>query len=128
MNYRRTDFEFAFGVNSDDEVEAALALLGSPNGIAAAYFLIQHKEQLGWKYVWNVKIFLSSGKFPDTYILFYVSDQPPWEGPISNIGAQLVKLQCKPRRKRSQCVASKEGQNNKVKRSKKMHRKAASRL
>jgi hypothetical protein len=51
-------------------------LTGSANGIAAAYFLLQHKNQLGGsKSIWKVRIFLSDDEdsLPDQYnMLFFV--------------------------------------------------------
>ncbi|KAJ4373531.1 hypothetical protein N0V86_007672 [Didymella sp. IMI 355093] len=53
-----------------------MALLGSPNGIAAGYFLAQHKTEIGTnKYVYQVQIFTSTWGVGPTMIL-YVKDVP----------------------------------------------------
>jgi hypothetical protein len=63
-------------------------LLGSPNGLAAAYFLIQHKKQLGGsKFIWKVRIFKSDEPaMPanDYNLLFFVdSTEDPADPPKS---------------------------------------------
>lgn len=51
---------------------------GSPNGVAAGYFLAQHKRQLGGnKYIPRIKAFCNDGDFTTTQLLFYVEDAPP---------------------------------------------------
>ncbi|KAF1928403.1 uncharacterized protein M421DRAFT_160376 [Didymella exigua CBS 183.55] len=126
-----TDFDFAFGVNKGEGIEAALAFLGtssdvlqvlrltltgSPNGLAAEYFLIQHKQQLNWKHTWKIKVLESSDGLP--YILFCVIDQAPWKGPVSNIASQLQKPHSKSCRNRSQGVASRKSKERKTRKSK----------
>ncbi|KAF3054125.1 hypothetical protein E8E11_011824 [Didymella keratinophila] len=106
------DFEFAVkGSNpSDDdlaEMEAALALLGSPNGIGAGYFLIQHRRQLGWKYIWKVKVWMSGeDEWAEPNILFYVSDHAPIAGP-REFDDQLNRLHISQKRKRDLVEAAK---------------------
>ncbi|KAJ4411532.1 Mitochondrial import inner membrane translocase subunit tim8 [Didymella pomorum] len=107
------DFEFAVkGSNpSDDalaEMEAALTLLGSPNGIGAGYFLIQHRRQLGWKYIWKVKIWKGKNAWAEPNILFYVSDHAPIAGP-REFDDQLNRLHISQKRKRDLTKAQKEG-------------------
>ncbi|KAH7127228.1 hypothetical protein B0J11DRAFT_579636 [Dendryphion nanum] len=58
--------------------EAFYALLGSPNGLGVAYFLIQHKGTLGVKYVHKIDVFgfdsvLVSNK---PILVFHISDSP----------------------------------------------------
>ncbi|KAF3036014.1 hypothetical protein E8E11_005662 [Didymella keratinophila] len=95
-----TDFEFTFGPDRGAQIEGALALLGSPNGIAAGYFLLQHRQQLGRKYISKVRVFGGDdSEYPDIYMILYVSDQAPWEGPVSNVEAELRKSHAKSCRK-----------------------------
>jgi hypothetical protein len=64
--------------------DAGKALLGSPVGRWAGYFLMQHKRQLGGnKFISKVRVFKSekAGSLP--YFLFYV------EGPASSTGSAL---------------------------------------
>ncbi|KAJ4373529.1 Mitochondrial import inner membrane translocase subunit tim8 [Didymella sp. IMI 355093] len=103
------DFEFAVkgkdpsgNVPDDDllEMEAALALLGSPNGLAAGYFLIQHRRQLGWKYIWKVKIWMAGeGEWANPNLLLYVSNHAPLAGP-QTLDDQLNRLHIAQKRKR----------------------------
>jgi hypothetical protein len=53
-------------------------MIGSPNGLAAGYFLLQHKRQLGIKNIWNVVVFKSDGQSSGLYVnlLFYVDSNP----------------------------------------------------
>lgn len=60
-----------FGLDTD----AGKALLGSPVGRWAGYFLMQHKRQLGGsKYISNVRVFRSEKEGSWPYFLFYVED------------------------------------------------------
>jgi hypothetical protein len=55
--------------------DSGKALLGSPIGRWAGYFLMQHKRQLGaGKFISKVRLFASekAGSFP--YMLFYVEN------------------------------------------------------
>ncbi|KAF2626279.1 hypothetical protein BU25DRAFT_471761 [Macroventuria anomochaeta] len=84
------------------EMEAALALLGSSNGLGAGYFIIQHRRQLGWKYIWKVKIWMAgNGVWANPNILFYVSNRA-FEGPEQQhrLDEQLKSLHISQRRKR----------------------------
>ena len=47
---------------------------GSPNGLGAGYFLLQHKRQLGGaKFIWKIKIFkVDDFDAEDPNIIFYV--------------------------------------------------------
>jgi hypothetical protein len=58
-------------------------LTGSPNGLAAGYFLLQHKKQLGGsKNFWKVVIFKDDRSTSnDINLLFYVDPNP---GPLSS--------------------------------------------
>ncbi|KZM28677.1 uncharacterized protein EKO05_0009934 [Ascochyta rabiei] len=68
------------GVTFDIETDQGKALLGSPNGIAVAYFLSQHKPQLGSnKYVHQVTVFQPDENDMDSdepTIVYYVKDAP----------------------------------------------------
>jgi hypothetical protein len=52
---------------------------GSPNGLAAGYFLLQHKRQLGGnKYISKIRVFRKDDdNNPKPNLLFYVDDQAP---------------------------------------------------
>jgi hypothetical protein len=66
------------GLTLDVETEAAIALLGTPNGSGVAWLLIQHKHRLGWKVVDSVTLFWDGdskskyGEFPS--LLFRLKD------------------------------------------------------
>ncbi|KAJ8106913.1 hypothetical protein OPT61_g9226 [Boeremia exigua] len=63
-----------------EKSENALALLGAPNGIAAGYFLIQHRQQLGRKQIVKVRIWSTGeGIWANPNILFYVRDRGPFD-------------------------------------------------
>ncbi|KAJ4993439.1 hypothetical protein SVAN01_00987 [Stagonosporopsis vannaccii] len=105
------DFEFAVKPSEDGErkeldllkSEAAFALLGSPNGIAAGYFLIQHRRQLGWKHIWKARVWRAgAGVWASPNILFYVSDRNPFEGadPQQQLEQQMDDLDAAKRKRR----------------------------
>jgi hypothetical protein len=55
---------------------------GSPNGLGAGYFLVQHKRQLGGnKIISKITIFEGdeAGGYP--HLLFWVADAPELEAP-----------------------------------------------
>lgn len=86
--------------------------LGSPNGIGAGYFIIQHRKQLDWRYIWKVKIWTSgTGEWALPNMLFYVSDHAPFEGPEPQrrLEEQLESLHLTQRRKRNLSKAHKPG-------------------
>ncbi|KAH6858617.1 hypothetical protein B0T12DRAFT_163164 [Alternaria alternata] len=60
--------------------EEALVLLGSPIGSTVAFFLIQHKEELGLKHVSSITIFRDLKTEPDhnaeVQLLFHIDDVP----------------------------------------------------
>jgi hypothetical protein len=67
-------------MNTDDN-------LGSPNGASFAYFLLQHKAQLGYKTITKVTVMRAEtdedNDFVDPYLVFHVADAaepPPDEG------------------------------------------------
>jgi hypothetical protein len=67
-------------MNTDDN-------LGSPNGASFAYFLLQHKAQLGYKTITKVTVIRAEtdedNDFVDPYLVFHVADAaepPPDEG------------------------------------------------
>ncbi|KAJ5474130.1 hypothetical protein N7475_003696 [Penicillium sp. IBT 31633x] len=59
-----------------DKDKKGLALLGTPNGIGVAYFLIQHKKQLGVRAPFQVTVWstpsLIEGEEDYFHILFYI--------------------------------------------------------
>ncbi|KAH6639025.1 hypothetical protein C7974DRAFT_387722 [Boeremia exigua] len=64
------------GLELGIETPGALAMLGSPNGLAVGYFLAQHKTQLGGnKHVHKVTIWKDDEG--DEQMLFWVKDAPP---------------------------------------------------
>ncbi|CAN9220041.1 unnamed protein product [Alternaria sp. RS040] len=69
------------GANGGAEAEAALALIGSPNGLGAGYFLLQHKRQLGGdNFIWKIKIFKGDdddGYYDDPALIFYIDKHTP---------------------------------------------------
>jgi hypothetical protein len=76
---------------------------GSPNGLGAAYFLVQHKRQLGKKTITKVRVW----KWDDSFIgtpnmLFYVEDVPP----STALGDDASKAKMKARRRAEQHVGS----------------------
>ena len=73
--------------------------LRSPNGLGAGGFFIQHRLQLGWKYILKARVFESEIDFP--YVLFYVSELVPQTGPIDKIEQELDNAVSTTRRKRA---------------------------
>lgn len=72
--------DFVVGEGGAEMEEAAMALIGSPNGLGAGYFLLQHKRQLGAaKSIRKVKVFKGDDEFDseDPNIIFYVDAAPP---------------------------------------------------
>lgn len=60
------------------DTDAGKALLGSPVGRWAGYFLMQHKRQLGGnKYISKVRVFKSEKEGSWPYFLFYVEGPEP---------------------------------------------------
>jgi hypothetical protein len=63
---------------------------GSPNGLGAGYFLVQHKRQLGGnKIISKITIFEGddAGGYPQ--LLFWVADAPgPPEAPKASMGSE----------------------------------------
>ena len=63
------------GLVFEIETEEGKAMLGSPNGVAAGYFLAQHKTQLGGnKYVYQVTVW--SDREGDQQMMFWVKNAP----------------------------------------------------
>jgi hypothetical protein len=76
----KTETEGWPGVDFDMETDAGKALLGSPVGRWAGYFLMQHKRQLGGnKFISKVRLFKSEKAGLLAYLLFYV------DGPVSEL-------------------------------------------
>lgn len=49
--------------------------------MAGGYFLVQHRQQLGRKHIWKVRVWESGdGVWANPNILFYITDRNPWEG------------------------------------------------
>ncbi|KAF2125300.1 hypothetical protein P153DRAFT_324467 [Dothidotthia symphoricarpi CBS 119687] len=70
--------DFVFGEGDDEADDAFYALLGSPNGLAVAYFLIQHKLQLGGaNFVYKVTIFRGEDEDANPNFIFYVDHGEP---------------------------------------------------
>jgi hypothetical protein len=83
-NPPKEDAEGWPGAEFGMDTGASKALLGSPVGIWAVYFLMQHKRQLGGnKFISKVRVFKSEKAGSLTYILFYV------KGPASRTGFAL---------------------------------------
>ncbi|KAH6060440.1 hypothetical protein HBI67_137360 [Parastagonospora nodorum] len=78
---------FTVGAENETEKEAADALIGCHNGLAAGYFLLQHKRQLGGaKYIWKVVVFKSDPG--ELQLLFYVdADAHPEKRRADKAGA-----------------------------------------
>jgi hypothetical protein len=57
---------------------------GSKNGIAVGYFLAQHKQQLGDKYVTKITLFQEEGDGAP-HMLFWVADSPPNPPPLPEL-------------------------------------------
>jgi hypothetical protein len=69
----KTETEGWPGVDFDMDTDAGKALLGSPVGRWAGYFLIQHKRRLGGnKFISKVRSFKSEKPNSLPYLLFYV--------------------------------------------------------
>ncbi|KAJ4298009.1 hypothetical protein N0V90_005908 [Kalmusia sp. IMI 367209] len=66
------------GVTFDIDTDAGNAILGSQNGAPFAWFLIQHKEQLGSKWIPKVTVFIndSGSKYTGAHLIFYVDTVP----------------------------------------------------
>jgi hypothetical protein len=66
------------GVEFDTKSDEGHALLGSPNGAAFAYFLMQHKAELGLKTITRVTVFRAETDddlaFVDPNLVFHVGD------------------------------------------------------
>ncbi|ORX98367.1 hypothetical protein BCR34DRAFT_606952 [Clohesyomyces aquaticus] len=69
------------------EGEAGRALLGSPPGATNAFFLMQHRKELGQKLITKVAVFIGNeeveddeGEDPD--LLFWVEDAPESDGGV----------------------------------------------
>ncbi|KAJ4341283.1 hypothetical protein N0V95_007289 [Ascochyta clinopodiicola] len=66
------------GARFDTKTEEGHALLGSPSGAAFAYFLMQHKKELGHKTVTHVTVFRAETDddlaFVDPHLVFHVGD------------------------------------------------------
>ncbi|KAI8933188.1 hypothetical protein NX059_009826 [Plenodomus lindquistii] len=84
--------EFVVGEGGEEKEEAALALIGSPNGLGAGYFLLQHKRQLGGaKFIGKIRVLKGDDDFEseDPNIIFYVNGNAP---PMGNERLSSFKL------------------------------------
>jgi hypothetical protein len=67
-------------------------VIGSPNGLAVGYFLLQHKRQLGIKNIWNVVVFGGDGPAKDDVnLMFYVDPTPAPEEEIPGVSKDDTK-------------------------------------
>ncbi|KAK1908835.1 hypothetical protein P3342_006714 [Pyrenophora teres f. teres] len=68
------------GIEFSTATDEGHALLGSPNGTAFAYFLMQHKAQLGQKTITKITVFRPENddelEFVDASLVFHVEDGP----------------------------------------------------
>ncbi|KAL1606692.1 hypothetical protein SLS60_004099 [Paraconiothyrium brasiliense] len=66
------------GITFDMKFDAGKAILGSANGAVFAWFLIQHKAQLGNKWITKTTVFLGDldSELAGANLLFYVEDVP----------------------------------------------------
>jgi hypothetical protein len=77
------------GVDFGTETDEGHALLGLPNGAAFAYFLLQHKAQLGPKKITKVTVTRPENDddidFVDAGLVFHVADapDPPPDGGVA---------------------------------------------
>lgn len=66
------------GAEFDTSTDEGHALVGSPNGAAFAYFLMQHKKELGLKTITHVTVFRAEtdddSAFVDPHLMFRVGD------------------------------------------------------
>lgn len=61
-------------------------MIGSPKGLAAGYFLLQHKRQLGIKNIWNVVVFRNDGQSSrDINLMFYGDPNPSPEEEVPEV-------------------------------------------
>lgn len=69
------------GVTFATSTDEGRALLGSPNGAVFAYFLMQHKAQLGHKTITRITVLRleseDTNDFVDASLLFHVADVTP---------------------------------------------------
>lgn len=83
---------------------------GSPNGAAFAYFLMQHKAQLGDKTITKVTVIRPENEDPidlvDPSLVFHVANVPP---PPAN-GGHAAKVQ--KRRAQEKVEVVQQGKNN----------------
>jgi hypothetical protein len=74
----KTEADLWPGTDFDMETDAGKALLGSPVGRWAGYFLMQHKRQLGGnKFISKVRLFKSDKPGSLAFFLFYVDGPAP---------------------------------------------------
>lgn len=71
-----------FAIGSDEFA----ALIASPNGVGVAFFLLQHREQLGRKTFSSVKVFYDMA----LHIVFLIDDTGAQPGPASKERRSLV--------------------------------------
>lgn len=81
LRSKRETLRFWPGVSFDTTTDEGHALLGSPNGAAFAYFLMQHKAELGNKRISKITVFTEEQNedmlmLTDPNLVFYVEDVP----------------------------------------------------
>ena len=60
---------------------------GSPNGLGAGYFLVQHKAQLGGvKFVYKIRVFRGDSENTSPHLLFYVDAGSPYREEVKKEG------------------------------------------
>jgi hypothetical protein len=73
-----------------------LTVIGSPNGAAFAYFLMQHKAELGHKRIAQVTVFRAETDddlaFVDPHLVFHVEDVPVVAEAVEKEGNEAVKV------------------------------------
>jgi hypothetical protein len=89
----KTEAELWPGTEFDMNTDAGKALLGSPVGRWAGYFLMQHKRQLGGnKFISKVRLFKSEKPGSLAFFLFYVDGPRPEPSPKPSPGPSAKKL------------------------------------
>jgi hypothetical protein len=88
----RTEAELWPGSEFSMDTDAGKALLGSPIGRWAGYFLMQHKRQLGGnKFISKVRVFKSEKPGSLAFFLFYVDEPGPEPSPKPSPRSSVVK-------------------------------------
>ncbi|KAI8934288.1 hypothetical protein NX059_009028 [Plenodomus lindquistii] len=79
------------GVEFSMESEGGQALLGSPVGRWAGYFLMQHKTQLGGnRFISKVRVFKNEESGSLAYLCFYVNPAPAADGTLEALSLRAL--------------------------------------